>query len=332
MRPEGRERFLSRVLQPVPPAPLHAFLGPFDQVQLEGLPGPVALVREAQMVNLAMDDDEVSGLALHRHETLLPEPLARRLPAAWHLALPLPSLAAGVQRLEHHLRSSRVPLGKMLRVAHEEAPHRLLVRPRAHPQATVLERCRVERQPEPQAGWARRGVQEGGVLVGRHLAPDLRLLEYIHGLWDDGVSVPQLLHEVGDLLRVAVGPEGLVHDVQPMSNLVQCSRLGDVWLQLPLCSSRSFLQEEVYAVCAVQEVVGGALVSRLMLLVRHEDGRQGLVGVPLADELLHTLLKSSALIRRGECLDVQESVPLEVAPQRHRACQGKAAACAFEPL
>src|SRR3546814_10637183 len=56
-----------------------------------------------------------------------------------------------------------------------------LVRAGQRPEAAVLQRRILER--EPQADDAQRvGVEEGGILVPADLAADMRLLEDVHGL------------------------------------------------------------------------------------------------------------------------------------------------------
>ena len=51
-------------------------------------------------------------------------------------------------------------------------PAYLGVRPRPAPDATIVEGCVLEREPEPEARLARLGEEECAVLMGRDLAAD----------------------------------------------------------------------------------------------------------------------------------------------------------------
>mmetsp|Transcript_56736 Transcript_56736/g.159274 ORF Transcript_56736/g.159274 Transcript_56736/m.159274 type:complete len:295 (+) Transcript_56736:406-1290(+) len=258
-----------------------------------------------------MDDDEVPGLALHRPEARVVQALALGgVGGGGELALPLPCLAVLVQGLEDHLRRRRVAALEVRRVADEQPPHGLAVGAGPRPKAAVLQRGRVQRQPEAEASLPRRGVQEGRVLVGRHLATDRRLLENVHGLRQHRIPPAQLRDEAGDLVGVGVATEHRVRHVQAVPHFVQRTLLGNALLQTPVVLHRTLFQEKVDAVGAVQEVVGRALAFHLVP-VGGEDRGHGLLGVPLPDELQHARPHALQLLGRREPLDDEEPVPLE---------------------
>ena len=161
-----------------------------------------------------MDEHQVARAHGQRHK---PQRLGRL--ALGHAALPRHRRrrggGVGAQlRLEAH---------RAVRLLRKVAAQRLEVRAGPRPQAAVVERRVLERQPQPEAR-VRVGAQEARVLMGRHLAADPRLLEDVHRLDEVRPLPAELVHERAHLARLRVlSKGGLVH-VQGVADLVQ--RLG----------------------------------------------------------------------------------------------------------
>ena len=92
-------------------------------------------------------------------------------------------------------------------VALEDLAQRPAVAARLGPQAAVVERGVLDREPEPGDG-DRVGVQERGVLVAADLAADARLLEDVHRLQRERVGEADVGGDLGD---VGVVGEALEH-------------------------------------------------------------------------------------------------------------------------
>ena len=79
----------------------------------------------------------------------------------------------------------------------------------------------MEGEPEPDAGLARRGVEEARVLMRRRLAADPRILEDVHRLRQHRVAPAELLQQAGEARRLCVAAEGGVEEVQAVADLVE---------------------------------------------------------------------------------------------------------------
>ena len=177
---------------------------------------------------------------------------------------------------------------------------------------TVLKRGRLQREPDPDAGLARRGVEETRVLVRRRLAADQRLLEDVHGLRQDGRAPAELPQELAHARGLRVGAEDVVLEVQRVADLVERAVLGEARREAARVRVDGVqLCEEVDPVGGVQEVVRGALRA-LLLLCACVEADELADRVPALDEVVHAAEHRLALVGRREAAQVQEAVGVEV--------------------
>lgn len=102
---------------------------------------------------------------------------------------------------------------------------------RHHPETAILGRAVIEGPPEAEDGLRLR-VEEGPVLVSAHLAPNPRLLEYIHGLHAERNSEAEVSANALNVGRVGYGLEDGVEVLERMADLIDA--LLGLLRELPL--------------------------------------------------------------------------------------------------
>ena len=150
-----------------------------------------------------------------------------------------------VERLEHGAVVGRVAL--------EHLAQRTEVAARGRPQAAVLERGVLDREPEPGDGH-RVGVEERGVLVAAHLAADVRLLEDVHRLQRQRVDETEVGGDLGESGLVGEPLELVVEVVLGVADLVDAQLLR--LRQLAVGAERVLLEEAPRGRPAVEELAG----------------------------------------------------------------------------
>ena len=133
-------------LKPVRLAPLDALTWAFYQVQLVCVAGVRAVVRQTQMIDLAVDENHIACFAWKRDEASSFAGCC--LGSAWR-KLALPWNCWLVQVLEYHHRSVCLALVEVVGVSAEAPSQTLLVATRSSPNAPVVECGILECQPQP---------------------------------------------------------------------------------------------------------------------------------------------------------------------------------------
>ena len=161
---------------------------------------------------------------------------------------------------------------------------------RRRPQAPVLERRVLDREPEP-GDRHRVGVEERRVLVTADLAADAGLLEDVHALQHERVGQPEIGRHRGQLGRVREALEDRIEIVHGVPDLVDAELLR--LAQGAGVVERLLLEEAPRGGAARQELA----VAHPFLLLGGEDGALG-GRLPLLDELDGALPELGAPLRR----------------------------------
>ena len=163
-----------------------------------------------------------------------------------------------------------------------------------HPETTVVACGVFQRKPQPHHTHGR-GVQERGVLVPPHLAPDGRLLEDEHRLPHLRLLHTQVTHHGRQVFPVGEGVKHRVEVVQGMADLVDRQVLG--LLQSPILGKRLFFKEAVNALRRGQEGLVGA---QPCLVVGGKHARSP-IGATLRVKVRHDLRRTCPQRFNGLC-------------------------------
>ena len=186
------------------------------------------------------------------------------------------------------------------RVALEDLAERPVVSSWFGPQASVVERGVLDREPEPgdRDGI---GVEKGRILVATHLTTDAWLFEDVHRLQREGIGESDVGGDLGDVGVVGEGLELVVEVVLGVTDLVDAQFLG--LRQLAVGSERLLFEEAPGARAARQELA----VGDAFLFVGGEH-RPFLGWFPRVDDLQCPGPESSARVDRHEAGQDEEAV------------------------
>ena len=235
------------------------------------------------MVQGPGERNEVPGLARYWHEARFVQARALRRGEGILRKAPLPrhrprAIVAVIRGSKDQLGFRAIPpmvvviaaavdqrIAEVTRVPYKPPPQPLPVTPRPYPEAPVLDRGAVEREPQSRARLPRLRVEERRVLVARHLPPHPSahggcLLEDVHRLRHHRVDVPQLAQEGRYLPGRRVVRERPRAQVQSVPGLVKGPELAPPGEVLTPQAPRGGidgvgLREEVDPRRAVEEVV-----------------------------------------------------------------------------